>query len=55
LNPPVALATGDDGALYYLERGAGASTGAVRRIQYTANGANALPAFSTDAIQRADD
>ncbi|MDB5320414.1 MAG: glucose/sorbosone dehydrogenase [Phycisphaerales bacterium] len=37
---PVALAVGDaDGALYYLARGAGEATGAVGRIQYTANGA----------------
>jgi glucose/arabinose dehydrogenase len=36
---PVALAVGDDGALYYLARGAGDATGIVERIQYTANGA----------------
>jgi glucose/arabinose dehydrogenase len=33
LNTPVSLATGDDGALYYLERGAGSTTGRVGRIQ----------------------
>jgi glucose/arabinose dehydrogenase len=35
----VALAVGDDGALYSLARGAGDSSGIVERIQYTANGA----------------
>jgi glucose/arabinose dehydrogenase len=52
---PVALATANDGSLYYLERGFGSTTGAVKRIQYTANGANAVPAprprqFSTTLI-----
>ncbi len=39
IDTPVALAVGDDGALYYLARGADDTTGVVERIQYTANGA----------------
>jgi glucose/arabinose dehydrogenase len=35
IETPVALTVGDDGALYYLARGAGGATGIVARIQYT--------------------
>lgn len=35
VSTPVALATGDDGALYYLARGPGSNTGEVGRVQYT--------------------
>ena len=34
---PVDLKVGDDGSLYYLARGSGASTGVVYRVSYTAS------------------
>ena len=37
LSVPVDLDVGPDGSLYYLQRGTGATTGAIFRIQFTAN------------------
>jgi hypothetical protein len=54
-NVPVALAVNDrDGSLWYLERGGGAATGRVVRVQVGAAGAGAVsrPVFSTMAIAR---
>ena len=49
LNVPVALAVNDrDGSLWYLERGEGAATGRVVRVQVAAV---SRPVFSTNAIR----
>ena len=58
VNVPVALAVNDrDGSLWYLERGGGAATGRVLRVQAAAANAAAVspPVFSTKAIVRERD
>ena len=54
IDTPVALAVNDaDGALYYLARGQGTTTGTLTRVQYTAGGATARPAGAAPAVATA--
>ena len=48
IGSPVDLKVGNDGGLYYLARGSGATTGVVRRISYAASG----PSITQQPVSR---